>query len=67
MKPNVCKFLVDEGADVDFCETRVDGGDLLSVLGNRTNRVNVLLIFLACPRVLQNIWSISKKIHIMWY
>ncbi|KAK0509564.1 hypothetical protein JMJ35_007958 [Cladonia borealis] len=29
MKPEICKFLIDEGADVNFCETRIAGDDEL--------------------------------------
>ena len=31
MKPEICKFLVDEGADVDFIEFRLGGCDYPSV------------------------------------
>ena len=47
MKPDICKFLVDEGADVNFVETdRLDDNDL-SVFESTRNGMNVLLIFLA--------------------
>ena len=51
MKPEICKFLIDEGADVDFCETRIAGDNALSVLENTRNSMNVLLISLAFPGI----------------
>ena len=52
MKPDICKFLVDEGADVDFAESDHENHGLPSVLESTRNSMNVLLISLACPRIL---------------
>ena len=52
MKPDICKFLVDEGADVDFIEARHTDDNDLSVLESTRNSMNLLLISLACPRFL---------------
>ncbi len=52
MKPDICKFLVDEGADVDFAESDHEDPGLPSVLESTRNSMNVLLISLACPRIL---------------
>ena len=52
MKPDICKFLVDEGADVDFIETSHDVGEGLSVLECTRNSMNSLLMSLAYPRIL---------------
>lgn len=56
MKPEICKFLIDEGADVDFFETHITSDNKLlelgpSVLENTRNSMNVLLISLACPGI----------------
>ena len=49
MKPEICKFLIHEGADVDFVEIDSDGDDHPSVLERMRNSMSVLLISLACP------------------
>ena len=55
MKPDICKLLVAEGADVDFYETRPydddDNNNKLSVLESTRNSLSVLLISLACPGI----------------
>lgn len=55
MKPDICRFLVDEGADVDFVETSHFVEEGLSVLESTRNRMNLLLISLACPRHLSDL------------
>ena len=52
MKPDICKFLVDEGADVDFIERDHSVDAFMSVLESTRNSMSVLLISLACPRIL---------------
>ena len=47
IKPDICKFLVDEGADVDFIEIGRVADNIPSVLESTKNSVNVLLIPLA--------------------
>ena len=51
MKPEICKFLVDEGADVDFVEIGFGGNDHPSVLESMRNSMSVLLISVACPGI----------------
>ena len=51
MKPDICKFLVDEGADVDFVEANHDDDKDLLVLEGTKESMNLLLISLACPGI----------------
>lgn len=54
MEPEICKFLVDEGADVDFIEADHDEGEP-SVLKSMRHSMSVLLIYLACPGLLYDV------------
>ena len=65
MKPDICKFLIDEGADVDFFETDRLYDSELSVLEIARNGMNMLLIFLACPHSKQDAPMIKKRIPIV--
>ena len=49
MKPEICRFLVDEGAGVDFIETGDELDDGLLVLESTRNSMNALLMSLAYP------------------
>ena len=51
-KPDICKFLVDEGADVNFLESGHAVDYDLSVFESPRNSTSVLLISLACPRIM---------------
>ena len=52
MEPEICKFLVDEGAEVDFVEIDSAGEDHPSVLERIRDSMTMLLISLACPGIL---------------
>lgn len=52
MKPDICKFLVDEGADVDFLEKDRLNDSKLSAFGSTRKSMNVLLISLAYPGIM---------------
>ncbi len=62
MEPDICKFLIDQGADVDFFEADRIDENYLSVLESPRNSMNVLLISLACPHSKQDAITISKMI-----
>ena len=49
MKPEICRFLVDEGADVDFVEIGHVLEDFPLVLESMRNSMSVLLISVALP------------------
>ena len=70
MKPDICKFLVDEGAEVNFVEAdRFDdfNDNGLSVFESTRNGMSVLLITLAQRGIVWELYTSMKTIQTFWH